>query len=226
MANSEDADKQRKSFLYDRLRMMIDSGLYDKKAVFDTISQETADPGAKFLLAEQPKLRGYAAKRMMAREKEEQSWRDCTPNDRLDAAFKALNASGIVALQNAGWTMTTGWEDCWDAHAERQKKGAAPRGCVFYHTQDLERGVAGQSLLLAFGVFSEKDDGDPEGNARIASEICDVLRAHGLELSWSGSPFARIELAPFVWRKRRITLAPAVPVTPKPEAAAKHPPGE
>lgn len=213
MGNLEDDQKQRKSFLYDRLRMMIDSGLYDKKAVFDAIKDETADPGAKFLIAEQPKLRGYAAKRMMAREKEEQGWHDYTPNDRLDAAFKALNAAGIVALQNAGWTMTTGWEDCWDAYAERKKKGAAPRGCVFYHTQDLERGVAGQALLLAFGVFAEKDDGDPEGNARIASEVCEVLRAHGLELSWSGSSAARIELAPFVWRKRRITAAPPVPKT-------------
>ena len=65
------------------------------------------------------------------------------------------------------------------AHAS-PANGATPRGAVFYHTQDLERGVAGEGLMLGFGVFHEDNDGDLEGNARLGQEVCQVLAAHGV----------------------------------------------
>src|SRR5581483_6386920 len=113
-------------------------------------------------------------------EAEERTWTERTVSDRLDAAFAALNRAGFVALQNAGWTKTTGWEDCWGECHERRKGRASRRGAVFYHYQDLERGGAGQGLMLGFGVFLEEDVGDTEDNARVAAEVCRVLSEHGV----------------------------------------------
>lgn len=198
-----------KHYVYERLRTMIDSGFYSKKEVFDAISQEIAS--APELAAEGPKMRGYAAKRWTAREAEEATWREQTANDRLDAAFAALNAAGFVALQNAGWTNTMGWEDCWAVYQERRERGESPRGAIFYHYQDLERGVAGQGLMLGFGRFHEQDDGDLPGNAQVAAEACRILAAHGVATSWEGDPRTRIEVLPFPWRRRRHTVAPPAP---------------
>lgn len=225
MADQDDGGLSRKPHVYDHVRMMIDSGLYTKKDVFDSIAQECSERTAPALAAEQPKLRGYAAKRWALRESEEQAWTGRTTNDCIDAAFDALNRAGIIALQNAGWTMTTGWEDCWAEHERRKESGSSPRGAVFYHTQDLERGVEGHGLYLAFGAFHERDDGDLEGNTRIATEVCAILRQHGVEAEWSGDPQARIKIPPFPWRRRRTTSAPAAPQPPQPWRKLRHPDG-
>lgn len=236
MTTEDDEGQSRKRHLYDHVRMQIDSGLYTKKEVFDTIERECSDRTVPVLAAEQPKLRGYAAKRWTLRESEEQAWTTRTTNDCIDAAFAALNQAGIVALQNAGWTMSTGWEDCWAEHerikeaagseaAGSETAGGAPRGAVFYHTQDLERGVEGQGLFLAFGAFHERDDGDPAANAQIAAEVCAVLRQHGVEAEWDGEPQTRIRIPPFPWRKRRSSRAPETPLPPTPWRRLRHPDG-
>ncbi len=209
-----------KHFVYERVRMMIDSGLSSKKEVFDAISQELADNPE--LAAEGAKMRGYAAKRWTAREAEERTWTERTDNDRLDAAFAALDRAGFVALQNAGWTMTTGWEDCWFECARRRERGESPRGAVFYHTQDLERGVAGQGLMMAYGVFHEADDGDLAGNAQVAAEVCRILGEQGVATQWDGDPKVRIQVPPFPWRRRRHTTAPP---EPGPWRRFRHPDG-
>lgn len=205
MSDEDAADAKR--FAFDHVRMMIDSGCYSKKQVFDCIAQEVAGNAA--LAPEGPKLRGYAAKRWSAREAEERTWTEQSMNDALDAAFAALNQAGIVALQNAGWTNTTGWEECWDLYNERKEAGATPRGAVFYHTQDLERGVRGEGLMLGFGVFHEDNDGDLEGNARLGQEVCQVLAAHGVATVWAGDAKTRIQIPPFPWRKRTSTSTPS-----------------
>jgi len=66
-----------------------------------------------------------------------------TVNDRIRRAFAELNKRGIVALQNAGMTMSDGWEDA------NETATSSTRGATFYHRQDLERAMHGEGLLLA-----------------------------------------------------------------------------
>lgn len=198
-----------KHYVYESMRTRIDSGFFSKKQVFDALADEISS--AAELAPEAGKLRGYTAKRWAAREAEERTWRERTMNDAIDDAFAAMNQAGLVALQNAGWTNTTGWEDAWDEYRARSERGPAPRGAVFYHYQSLERGVQGEGLMLNFGCFHEADDGDPEGNARIAAEACRILAAHGVPTRWDGDPGCKIEIPPFVWRRRRLTAAPPAP---------------
>ncbi|MCA9651609.1 MAG: hypothetical protein KC501_16955 [Myxococcales bacterium] len=133
----------------------------------------------------------------------EQGWTEPTHNDRIDTAFAELRRRGIVALQDAGYTMSDGWEDVHEAR--RRVKGAW--GATFFHRQDVERGVDGRGLMLAYGAFADGDEHEPQ-SLRLAREVCEVLEAHGVPTRWSGSLSARIEVLPFEWRKRRWTRAP------------------
>ena len=112
----------------------------------------------------------------------EASWPDRTDCDRLDEAFADLNARGIIALQNAGNTMSDGISDVSEVLHKRGKKGIV--GYCFYHGQDLERAVAGQGLMLAFGDL----DDDKTRKAEIGRCVKEVLESHGFTVQWNSDP--------------------------------------
>jgi hypothetical protein len=195
------------------------SGLYDEAAILgaleDIIEAELGEPS--------PALYDEAAARVKvgleARAREEATWRERTVNDRIDGAFEDLDARGIVAAQALGFTVQEGAYLLDEKCAER---GERVRGSVFYHRQDLERGVEGGGLALAFTGYGP-DRGATEA---IGREIVHVLQHHGLPVRWNGSPRTRIEIEPFVWQKRRVTkappgatAAPPLPPIPQPPAA-------
>jgi|GEM_PF-1910512 len=128
----------------------------------------------------------------------QQGWPERTTNDRLDAAFETLNARGIVALQDAGYTMSDGWEDI--AAARGDIRGAW--GGVFFHRQDVERAVDGAGLMLAFGAFADGPAHEAE-SLRLAREVCEVLAQHEVATEWDGTLGKRISIPPFAWQKRR-----------------------
>ncbi len=133
-----------------------------------------------------------------AREELEASWPANTMNDRIDAAFKELGETGIVALQGAGYTLSDGWDEANDIAAQLEP---APRGAVFYHWQDLERGVRGEGLWLAYGAYVE-GDGQEQASLAIAAEACEVLRRHGVAVTFRGNIDERIFVEPFTWQRR------------------------
>lgn len=213
------------SDLYNQVLFLVRSGLSSKKEIFDTIQDSCRYTDNSELRAAEPKVRGYAARLLSQYEAQERTWTERTVNDRIDAAFEALDRTGIIALQNAGWTQTAGWEDAWEHHAQRKAQGAPARGAVFYHAQDTERGMEGHGLYLALGAFTEEGEDDSVATERIGQEIVEVLRAHGIACEWNGSSRQRIQLLPFPWRKRRSTLPPEEAPPPTPWRAFVHPDG-
>ena len=142
----------------------------------------------------------------------EKTWPETTTNDRIDLAFADLDASGIVALQNAGYTQSDGWDDVNQLADERLARGPRPRGATFFHGQDVERGVAGEGLLLAFGAYVDDEAARPAADTAIALDVVDALVRRGVSARWSGQPGARIEILPFPWQKRLYTGKEATPV--------------
>ncbi|UGQ11317.1 hypothetical protein LO772_31725 [Yinghuangia sp. ASG 101] len=126
-------------------------------------------------------------------------------DDAIDRSFDELNDRGIVALQNAGDTMSDGWTDVYEVASTRS---APARGAVFYHGQDLDADVAGEGLRLAFGAFEDDLAKRDDPGAEIARDVRDVLTSHGVRVKWDGAVSSRIEIPPFAWRKRRWTAAP------------------
>lgn len=130
----------------------------------------------------------------------EQSWTEPTHNDSLEKAFAALQASGIVALENAGYTMSDGWSDVHEAAPSIPNA----RGAIFFHGQDIEAAIEGHGLHLAFGSF-EQGETHESRSLEIAKEACVAIRAQGLEVEWDGTINARPKITPFRWQKRRVT---------------------
>lgn len=133
----------------------------------------------------------------------EARWTEPTLNDRLTEAFADLEDRGIVALEDAGYTMSDGWEDVAEAATELDDA----RGAVFFHGQDVERGVRGEGLMLAFGAF-ERGPGHDAASVAIGREVVEVLAAYGVPTSWDGTVKQRIAIPPFPWQKRQFTESP------------------
>jgi hypothetical protein len=194
-----DALAMERAFLREQIELAVLGGFDDEYDIEDWLEDETTDED---LLEE---LKAYAEELFRQEQAREDTWRTPTVNDAIDQAFEELNERGIVALQNAGFTMSDGWTDALEAASELPEK---PRGAVFYHGQDLEYGVQGHGLMLAFGAFEDDETKSEAASAAIAREVCETLTAHGVEAKWESSVNSRIEIAPFPWRKRRWTDAP------------------
>ncbi len=125
------------------------------------------------------------------------SWPEITDCDRLDAAFSALNAAGIVARQHFSCCGTCGATEIHDEMG-RASGGAPVRGYAFYHVQDTEHAVDGELLFLSYGSA----DGAKDAAVAIGHEVVAAMREHGLRPEWNGRHANRIGL-PLVWQRRR-----------------------
>lgn len=191
-------DKAIREHLLRNLSLAVRSGFGTGTEVVGHIEQLVEDElgDSDPMLVEE--LEAEARRLLAAQDAEERTWTGSSTNDAIERAFAELNRNGIVALENAGYTQSEGWSDANEA-AERREP--TPRGAVFYHGQDLERGVAGDGLFLTFGAYTADD----EAALAIAREVCATLARHGVETSWDGSIKRRVSIPPFPWRKRRLT---------------------
>ena len=130
---------------------------------------------------------------------EQTGWPAETDCDRLDRVFEALNLKGIIALQNAGYTQSDGYEHV--CRVFRETEDPSPiRGFCFYHAQDLERAARGARLFLAFGPMDpEKEETD---GLKIGADIVNELERYGFQVKWDGTFKRRILIENFDWKKR------------------------
>ena len=199
------------------LRALVDldcaAGVYHEaeilEAIEEAIETELGEPSQALL----DELTTRALDALEARARDEANWVARTVNDRIDSAFADLDARGIVAAQALGFTVQEG---AWLIDRQCGERAGEVRGSVFYHRQDLERGVAGEGLLLAFTGYAGAAE-----PAAIGREIVYVLQHHGVPVAWNGKVQSRIEIPPFTWQKRRVTKAPpgAGPAGPIPPPA-------
>lgn len=174
--------------LFKALRMWVWSGFYDQQDVFDMVDRDL-EPGIDrdAMIAA---IRNEFRKKTVA----QAGWPEITDPDRLNAAFRALDAQGICALQNAGWTQSDGYQEVRHANAAG---GGKYRGYVFFDGQDLQRAIAGQGLFLAFGLI-EAGSGDVEIGGTVQRALID----EGLTVEWDGTTKARILVPNIDWKRR------------------------
>ena len=130
-------------------------------------------------------------------------WQGESTNDQIDRAVNELSRIGIIAVQNAGCEWDSGWDDVRSFAEEEQMQGRLPFGGVFFHGQDVTRGVNGKGLFLMFGAFEEDSDKKAAADLRIGGQIVEVLRKHKIAVNWDGDANSRIEILPFEWRRSR-----------------------
>ncbi|MDF7777616.1 hypothetical protein P1X14_20335 [Sphingomonas sp. AOB5] len=125
-------------------------------------------------------------------------WPATTDCDRLDAAFAALEADGVIARQNFTCCSNCGSTEIWDEIALAQDAGLPAHGYTFYHIQDTESAAEGHGVYLGYGACEEGEDAALD----VAREILVQLEAHGLAPEWDGSWDRKIHV-PLDWKKRR-----------------------
>ncbi|ABY29314.1 DUF6891 domain-containing protein [Methylorubrum extorquens] len=181
----------------ERIEILARGGFETEASTLETILDEYLNPDEidpedrRWVEAEV--ARAFARKRA-----DEATWPLETDFDRLAIAFDALDASGIIALHDAGYTRSDGISDAAEIYHQRRERGRASRGFVFYHGQDVEAVVCDRGLYLAFGAFDDRD----ATMVAIAAEIVAAVEAQGLRTHWEGDVGTRILVHPIRWLKR------------------------
>jgi hypothetical protein len=160
------------------------------EAVAEVFADQAADRAVLVALAERltdDKLAAHLARQAQ--------WPATTDNDRLAAAFTALQGSGIVARENFSCCTACGVAAIWGAL--NTPTGRA-RGFTFFHSQDTEKAVDGYGLYLAYGAIAEGE----QAAVTVGTEIVAALRDQGLAPHWDGQWPSDI-VVPMHWRRRR-----------------------
>lgn len=175
-----------KSYILAYIHTWVWSGFYDKQDVvrmLDDILEPDVDAD---------EMRAAITTEFRQKVAAERDWPEITDCDRLDAAFAALNAEGVCALQNTGMTQSDGMEDTRNASA-----GGRYHGYCFYHGQDLESAMGGQGLYLAFGSIKPGGDGVDVGRAARRA-----LEEQGFAVEWNDTAATRILIPRLDWKRR------------------------
>ena len=183
--------------LYEFIRVQVAAGFAPMADVVDEAVEVFADTSlaanalrdAATTLAEQA-LGAHLA--------EQAGWPATTDCDRLESAFTALDAAGILARQHFSCCGACGANEIHDEIDQAIKDGRTIRGFTFFHIQDTEHAVGGESLFLSYGSV----DRDRETAVAIGHEVVAALREEGLHPAWNGRHANRIGL-PITWQRRR-----------------------
>lgn len=141
-------------------------------------------------------LKAVARSEFAKKANAEASWTEQTDCDRLDEAFQILNSNGIIALQNAGYTMSDGLSDVSMVECDRGRENV--KGYCFYHSQNLEKAILGKGLSLAFGDL----DGNEIKTVEIGNIIKQTLEEKGFTVKWNGDPQVKLNIPNFDWKRK------------------------
>ncbi|PTL76555.1 hypothetical protein [Vitiosangium sp. GDMCC 1.1324] len=181
------------------LRLGLDIGVHSLPRLLDDCSHSSwTELGDERALR---KVLKEFSQDVRKRLEEEKAWPEVLEADRLEAAFKDLLDSGIVAQMGGGNTLSSGWSAVREEADELRERGLELWGAAFFHEQDIESALAGGSLHIAFG---ELDEEPSDKDVQTGQAVVEALRKHGFEPDWNGSADTRIQVLPrFTWRRRR-----------------------
>jgi hypothetical protein len=172
------------------IRFWVWSGYNDADAVEEMLPDVLEDG------VDAPAMYAAITDEFAEKSRAEADWPQRTDCDRLDAAFVALDADGICAVQYAGYTMSDGFSEVAEALEQRGRKKY--HGYCFFHAQDVERAIDGHGLMVAFGDV----DGDATKAAEVGRRICAALQDAGLRVLWDNDVKERIQIPDIVWQRR------------------------
>jgi hypothetical protein len=179
-----------------QVRRDVAGGFYDDDAILTNANQQFEEELPRPLLRRQASA---ALREALARHRAaEICWPAITDCDRLDAAFAALEADGIVARQNFTCCGTCGATEIWEEIEAAQAQGVAVQGYAFFHMQDTDSAVEGDGLYLNYGACETGES----ASIAIGHRVVAALEAQGLTTGWDGRLETRIGVA-IDWKKRR-----------------------
>ena len=180
------------------LRVRVLGGFEEYEAIVDSVAGVVADELGRRDAQLESVLTSYLSAFITETVDAQSRWQGTSVNDNIDLAFAELEAKDVIALQNAGYTISSGWECVAEERAHRPRA----KGAVFYHGQDLERAVEGGGLYLAFGALGASSSSRADDAVEIGRHVCAALAKRGVATEWDGTSAKRIRIPPFEWRRR------------------------
>ena len=179
----------------EEISAMVRSGFYTMDDLVAIFCEERYEPG-ELAPEEVTTALDSEFQRVAA---EQYSWPAITDCDRLDEAFLAINSRGVIALQNAGYTQSDGYDDFIQALDEAPDRSAI-LGYCYYHGQDLERAVRGGGLYRSFGPTDPKTESTK--GAEVGYIIQEEMSKVGFPVKWDGGFSTRIFIPRLTWQRR------------------------
>jgi len=173
----------------------VRGGFEERDRIIEILREEMYEPGE----LDEAEVTVAVDATFASLEKEKATWPSITDCDKLDRVFEALNTLGIIALQNAGYTQSDGYDDTREIYHRRADRDKVIGYC-FYHGQDLERAVCGEGLYLAFGPMDAQNE-ETEG-PRVGAMIVEELKRMGFSPQWNGTFNQRIHVPAIDWKRR------------------------
>ncbi len=195
---SESIDAVVMAHLAAGLRVQVRGGFDEPDDIVAGIAERVVDELGRRSPALVAALEEEVHRELAALAAERAAWSPHTLNDALTVAFTKLTRAGVIALEDAGFTLADGWSDI----EEMTRDHPHARGAVFYHHQDLERAVQGEGLYLAFGSLPREHPDERSRSLAIGREVVAALTKHGVATEWDGTVKQRIRIPPFVWQRR------------------------
>jgi hypothetical protein len=190
----------RYSFMLDpetqsEIAAMVRSGFYDRDRLVEIFAEEMYAPGE----LHPEEVAGAIDANFAAHAVEKESYPPITDCDRLDSAFMAMNQRGIIAIQNAGYTQSDGYDEVGEVFSNHPDQDSV-RGYCFYHEQDLHCVMENGELRFAFGPV------DPADEQTLGIEVGNIVREEliraGFTVQWNGTFENRLCVPNLVWQKR------------------------
>jgi hypothetical protein len=180
----------------DSIRRDVAAGFRDPDDIIEGVVEMFSDQADEEEL--RPNAERLTRQAVRAHLRDQATWPKATDCDRLDAAFDALEAGGIIARQNFTCCQNCGHYEIGGEITAAREAGREVHGYTFYHMQDTESAVEGHGLYLAYGSLDSVD----EALVGVGQEIVKALRRHKLKPKWNGSGSQRI-FVPLAWKRRR-----------------------
>ena len=182
-------------YLEERLNVFVWSGFYERDQIVGYLTEDAEAEGEEFPPGE---LARIIDNELAIKREAEKAWPDRTDCDKLDEAFAQLRSDGIIALQNAGFTQSEGFQECCDEYERLGGEASGVRGFCFYTFQDLERGVCGFGIDFGFGAA----DGETDPTIAVGQAIVGALSEQGFEVNWDATIDRRPRLESLDWKRR------------------------
>ena len=177
------------------IHVLVHGGFEDAARIVEILVDERYEPGE----LDEAEVQTCVDQSFAELEGSKAQWPAVTDCDRLHQAFAQMGVQGVLALLNAGYTQSDGYEDVQQAlHARGDAEELV--GYCFFHGQDLERVVGGGGLHLAFGPLDPKLESTL--GVEVGQRVVRALAAAGLHAQWDGSFQQRIFIPVFDWKYR------------------------
>lgn len=179
----------------EEIATLVRTGFYDKDRLREIVCEEMYAPGE----LNSDVVSAVIDSQLANIEAEKRTWPDVTDCDRLDAAYAAMNRRGIIAIQNAGYTQSDGYDSFREAYDSHPHKSSVIGYC-FYHAQDVLHALHDKEMYVAFGPVNSSNE---ETEGVVVGEIVrEELERAGLEVEWDGTFASRLKLPNILWQRR------------------------